>query len=566
MLDETDIVYVAHVPARRIMSITIGVGTRDPAFATSLGRVLLAAQEHAWLDAYLGSAQLSPITGHTVSGARPLRAELGEGPRARGTRLVDQELEDGLRAVAVPIHDAEGRVVAAVNLAVHAGRWTVEAIRSDLCPASARRRARSRRRSRPPTAPAGCRTRETPNGDVTRDADFVQSLERGLSVIRAFDGAPTALTLSDVAKTAGLPRAAARRFLLTLVELGYMDVDGRRFRLRPRVLDLGRPYLSRLTLPDLALPHMRAFVEDVRESSTVAVLDGSRDRLRRACLGAADPLRLRRRRDARSRVRHCAWPGAPRGSGRGVARGTRALLPARRYTERTITKRAAFREELARVREQGYALVDQELEDGLRALAVPIRDGHDRVIASVNVAVHTSRWPLERIRGELLPRLFELAGGGRARRARDGPEPACERRVPLARNARRKTPGRPASPAPGHIPEADCRLRRRPGEPPIRHFARRRPPPRRAFVGMPAKSSPTAPGRRAPVGSIWAIGLAVRRGLDQSRGPAYASSTMCASDRDPVVDVLLDHISPASGVNGSGTTHGSWLIHQASTP
>jgi len=81
----------------------------------------------------------------------------------------------------------------------------------------------------------------------------------------------------------------------------------------------------------------------------------------------------------------------------------------RRYTEHTITRRGAFREELARIEEQGYALVDQELEDGLRALAVPIHDAEDRVIASVNVAVHTSRWPLDRIQRELLPRLLELA-------------------------------------------------------------------------------------------------------------------------------------------------------------
>ena len=105
--------------------------------------------------------------------------------------------------------------------------------------------------------------------------DFVQSLRRGLAVIRAFDDDHPALTLSEVAKATGLARAAARRFLLTLVDLGYMRVDGRVFRLSPRLLDLGRPYLSSLTLPELALPHLRAFVADVQESATVAVLDGS---------------------------------------------------------------------------------------------------------------------------------------------------------------------------------------------------------------------------------------------------------------------------------------------------
>jgi len=409
VLDETDIVYVAHVPARRIMSITIGVGTRDPAFATSLGRVLLAAQEDAWLDGYFGSVQLSPITGHTVSGARALRAELRR-VRRQGYALVDQELEDGLRAVAVPIHDAEGTVVAAVNLAVHAGRWTVEAIRSDLVPrlreaASAIEAALA---TDQPPVPA-VEPRETPNGGVTRDADFVQSLERGISVIRAFDGAPTALTLSDVAKTAGLPRAAARRFLLTLVELGYMDVDGRRFSLRPRVLDLGRPYLSRLTLPELALPHMRAFVKDVGESSTVAVLDGcqivyvAHVPARRILsvsveVGTHDPAFA----TALGRVLLA-------GQGKEWLADHARSFELRRYTERTITKRAAFRDEIARVGGQAYALVDQEFEDDLRALAVPIRDDHDRVIAAVNVAVHASRWTIDRIRHELLPRLLELA-------------------------------------------------------------------------------------------------------------------------------------------------------------
>ena len=409
VLDDTDIVYVAHVRARRIMSITIGVGTRDPAFATSLGRVLLAARDDAWLDRYLGSAPLSPITDRTVSGVRPLRTEL-EKVRRRGYALVDQELEQGLRAVAVPIRDAEGTVVAAVNVAVHAGRWTVDAIRTDLLPRlrEAAAAIEATLAAAEPAAPSAV-PREAPSDGVQRAADFVQSLERGLSVIRAFDGAPTALTLSDVAKTTGLPRAAARRFLLTLVELRYMDVDGRRFRLRPRVLDLGRPYLSRLTLPDLALPHLRTFVKDVGESSSVAVLDGleivyvahlSARRILSVSVdvGTRDPAFA----TALGRVLLA-------GQGEGWLAANARTFTLRRYTERTITKRRAFREELARVREQGYALVDQELEDGLRALAVPIRDGGGRVIAAVNVAVHTSRWPLDRIRGELLPRLRQVA-------------------------------------------------------------------------------------------------------------------------------------------------------------
>src|SRR5262249_8407382 len=112
-------------------------------------------------------------------------------------------------------------------------------------------------------------------GLAERETDFVQSLQRGLAVIRAFDADNPTLTLSDVARATGLARAAARRFLLTLVDLGYIRVDGRQFRLSPRVLELGRPYLSSLTLPEIALPHLRHATDELRESSSLAVLDGT---------------------------------------------------------------------------------------------------------------------------------------------------------------------------------------------------------------------------------------------------------------------------------------------------
>jgi IclR family pca regulon transcriptional regulator len=107
-----------------------------------------------------------------------------------------------------------------------------------------------------------------------RGTDFVQSLERGLAVIRAFDGEHPALTLSDVSRRTGLTRAAARRFLLTLVELGYVHHDGREFMLRPSVLNLGFAYLSSMGLPEVAMPHMETLVALVQESSSMSVLDG----------------------------------------------------------------------------------------------------------------------------------------------------------------------------------------------------------------------------------------------------------------------------------------------------
>src|ERR671918_210440 len=106
-----------------------------------------------------------------------------------------------------------------------------------------------------------------------RGSDHVQSLERGLAVIRAFDAEHRELGLSDVARATGLTRAAARRFLLTLVRLGYVRQEGNTFSLRPRVLELGYAYLSALSLPEVAMPHMETLVAEVNESSSVAVLD-----------------------------------------------------------------------------------------------------------------------------------------------------------------------------------------------------------------------------------------------------------------------------------------------------
>src|SRR3954469_18910081 len=107
-----------------------------------------------------------------------------------------------------------------------------------------------------------------------RAPHFVQSLERGLAVIRAFDEHNVELTLSDVARATGLARAAARRFLLTLADLGYVRTDGRWFALSPRILDLGYAYLSSLSLPEVAEPHLERLVAEVHESASVAVLDG----------------------------------------------------------------------------------------------------------------------------------------------------------------------------------------------------------------------------------------------------------------------------------------------------
>src|SRR5215211_5664441 len=216
-------------------------------------------------------------------------------------------------------------------------------------------------------------------------SDFVQSLARGLSVIRAFDGTRPELGLSEVSRATGLTRATARRLLLTLVRLGYVRQDGSRFSLRPRVLELGYSYLSALSLPELAQPHMEALVAEVNESSSIAVgtrLPAYATSMGRVLLAALDADTLE---DRLSRME------------------IRPLSPT------TVTDLDALRSELEHVRTRGWAAVDQELELGVRSAAVPIRDASGTVSAAMNVSVHASRMTMQELRKQVLPSLLRAA-------------------------------------------------------------------------------------------------------------------------------------------------------------
>lgn len=240
-----------------------------------------------------------------------------------------------------------------------------------------------------------------------RGAHFVQSLERGLMVIRAFSAERQAMTLSEVARATDLTRAAARRFLLTLVDLGYVRTDGRLFSLTPRVLELGYAYVASAGLPDVAQPHLEDLSAHVRESASVSVMEGD------------DVLYVAR--VATSRIMAVAitvgtrFPAAATSMGRVLLAGyDDAELTAyldrvelKPLTRFSITDTATLRTEILRVREQGYAIVDQELEEGLRSLAAPIRDDQGRVIAAANVSAHASRSSIEDVRRDLLPALLE---------------------------------------------------------------------------------------------------------------------------------------------------------------
>jgi IclR family pca regulon transcriptional regulator len=133
VLDGEDIVYVARVVTRRIMTVAINVGTRFPAYATSMGRVLLAGQPDAWLDGYFEDATFEPITPKTITDPVLLRKALDR-VRAQGYCVVDQELEIGLRSMAVPIRASDGSVTAAMNVSLHVSRGSVESARREILP------------------------------------------------------------------------------------------------------------------------------------------------------------------------------------------------------------------------------------------------------------------------------------------------------------------------------------------------------------------------------------------------------------------------------------------------
>lgn len=243
--------------------------------------------------------------------------------------------------------------------------------------------------------------------EQARGTHFVQSLERGLMVVRAFSAEHPSMTLSEVARVTDLTRAAARRFLLTLVDLGYVRTDGRLFSLTPRVLELGYAYVASAGLPDVAQPHLEDLSAQVRESASVSVLEGD------------DVLYVAR--VATSRIMAVAitvgtrFPASVTSMGRVLLAGhddeelsaylDRVSLEP--LTHSTITDVDELRAEILRVRDQGYAVVDQELEEGLRSLAAPIRDGSGRVIAAANVSAHAGRSSLEDVCRDLLPALLE---------------------------------------------------------------------------------------------------------------------------------------------------------------
>ncbi|MEW8525302.1 MAG: IclR family transcriptional regulator C-terminal domain-containing protein [Candidatus Thiodiazotropha endolucinida] len=242
-------------------------------------------------------------------------------------------------------------------------------------------------------------------------ADFVKSLEKGLKVLNVFADAEGALTLSEVAVRTNITRAAARRFLLTLTELGYTRLDGRNFKLTPKILTLSAAYLSSDSLPDVAVPFLTELTEQVHESASLSILEGTdivyvarvlTQRIMSVNLQVGTRLPACCTSMGRAQIAYLSEDELE------------PFLESANLVKRTpytIDQYDDLRAEISRVREQGYSLVNQELEVGVISIAVPIFSKKGKVIAAVNVAGHATRISPKEMVDNILPLLQEAGKG-----------------------------------------------------------------------------------------------------------------------------------------------------------
>jgi IclR family pca regulon transcriptional regulator len=238
-------------------------------------------------------------------------------------------------------------------------------------------------------------------------ADFLESLARALRVIQAFNRDRRQLTLSDIARLVGLPRASVRRTLHTLVHLGFAETDGPLFRLTPRILTLASAYLSSNAIADIIQPALERLSEEINQSCSAAVLD--RDEA--VIVSHASPNRI----IPVSGQIGLRLPAVSSSLGRVLLASLDdhrleeflARVQPKKLTKFTVIDKRELRKAIEAARTDGFALVDQEVEVGFRSISVPLKRSDGRTIAAMNVGVH-SAIPLATMRS-YLPKLRALA-------------------------------------------------------------------------------------------------------------------------------------------------------------
>ncbi|MCT7377740.1 IclR family transcriptional regulator domain-containing protein [Chelativorans salis] len=239
--------------------------------------------------------------------------------------------------------------------------------------------------------------------------DLVGSLAKGLTVIEILAGAPSGLRLTEVAEEAGLTRAGARRLLLTLVAEGYARQEGRNFLLSAKLLSLTRTWLGGSSLWAYAEPIMGEVSQALGESCSAAVLEDE-DVVYVARVAGRRIVSVSLAVGARLPA-YCTSMGRVLLSDLDTAELARFLEKAaiRANTPKTVTDREALAARVAEVRREGYAIVDEELELGLRSIAVPVRGRTGSVVAALNVSTQSARFSCDEMRLTILPPLIEAA-------------------------------------------------------------------------------------------------------------------------------------------------------------
>lgn len=242
------------------------------------------------------------------------------------------------------------------------------------------------------------------------DRDYVAALASGLEVLQAFDAEHPRMTLSEVAGRTEMDRAKARRFLLTLHALGFVRRSGRHFELTPRVLQLGYAYQSSNQYRAVVQQYLEALTDELGESSSLAVLDGddvvyvlrssARHRLMAITLSVGTRLPAAYTSMGRVLLGQLSDPELE-------AFLDRARLEA--FTAASVTTRYALKEQIDSARENGYAIVDQELDSGLRSVAVPVFAGNGQLLGAINISTNAARVSMETLVEVYLPRLQQAA-------------------------------------------------------------------------------------------------------------------------------------------------------------
>ncbi|WP_432590419.1 IclR family transcriptional regulator C-terminal domain-containing protein [Streptomyces sp. HD1123-B1] len=421
--DRDGIRFVHQATRRRAMSLTFRIGDLLPAERTAHGQVFAADwTEEEW--AHWRERWEADPENLRFPAVPPFRrpegflAETAALAREQGWAMDDQLIEPGLIALVLPVRGPRGGpAVCGVSVVSHTSRHSAGSLREAVLPALRETVAAMEDdlRSAPPAGPArrspgaigSAAWTEASKQELGRE--FVEALARGLTVLTAFGPGRAELSLTAVAEATGLARATARRALITLAHLGYVTTRGRDFSLTPRVLDLGFAPLSRTPLSRIAEPHLADLAVAVQDSASLAVLAGDDVQYTAAIatrrvlsVNVTVGIRLPAFVTSLGRVLLADLPPAERTAR--LERADRTPL-----TSRTVTAPARLSRLLEATAQDGYAFVDEELEEGLRSIAVPIRDRTGRAVAAVNISTHTSRRSPAQCREELLPALREAA-------------------------------------------------------------------------------------------------------------------------------------------------------------